>query len=555
MLQVSHLTKYYGDTPILLGVSFALGHGERAGIVGPNGGGKTTLLRIVAGLERADSGAVTLAPDTRLGYLRQGFLGDETQPVGALLEASGAIWPAHLALEQAAALLAAAPRDAATLQRYEDAAVRFEELGGYQRLGVVEEVLRGLDLLAIHPARTVGTLSGGQKTRLVLAALLLGEPDLLLLDEPTNHLDVDALRWLEGFVARYHGTVLLVSHDRTFLDATVSTILELDDRSHAVTAYAGGYSAYAAARQAALEAQWDAYKQQERRRERVEEDIRNTRSHALHTEFQTKDSSARRLANKVMRTAIVRERKLEKKLAEESVEKPQAGWNLKLDFAPAAGGAREVLRMEQVRLSYGDHLVLGGVDLHLRHDERVVLTGPNGGGKSTLLKIAAGQLVPDGGTVRLGGGVVAGYYGQEQEGLDPALTPLETIRAAAPMTEGAARTLLHQYLFSAEEVFTPIARLSYGERARLVLARLVLQGANLLLLDEPTNHLDIPSRERFEAALAAFPGTVLVVLHDRYLIERLATRVLELRNGALRDMPMFARDEPVQVYGRSSPVA
>jgi ATP-binding cassette subfamily F protein 3 len=533
MLRVSNLEKYYAGAPILLGVSFTVGHGERAGIVGPNGSGKTTLLRIIAGLERPDAGSVALAPGARLGYLRQGFLGDEDRSVAAMLDPQGAVWAAHLDLQRATERLAAQPADAEALGSYDAAAVRFEDLGGYERLGAVEEVLRGLGLDGLEPERPIATLSGGQKTRLALAGLLLGAPDLLLLDEPTNHLDLDALRWLEGFLACYRGAVLLVSHDRAFLDATVGTVLELDGDTHTITAYAGGYTAYAAARRAELAAQWDAYRRQERRRERVEEDIRETRSHALHTERATRDSSARRLSNKVMRKAIVRERKLEKELEESSVEKPKAGWTLKLDFPATSGGAREVLHVEGLRKGFDGRTVLAGVDLHLRHGERVVLTGPNGGGKSTLLKIICGAMRPDEGSVRLGAGVVTGYYSQEQEDLDPRWTPLQAIREIRPMAETEARSLLHLYLFSGDEVFTPVERLSYGERARLVLARLVLSGATLLLLDEPTNHLDIPSRERFEQALAGYMGTVLAVLHDRYLIERLATRVVELRDGRI----------------------
>jgi ATP-binding cassette subfamily F protein 3 len=538
MLHVSNLDKYYAGMPVLRGVSFTLGYGDHTGIVGPNGSGKSTLLRIIAGVERPDAGAVSLTPNYSVGYLRQGFL-DEGAAAGerrlaAVLDADGAVWPAHAALQEAAEQLAVDPRDSALMRRYEEAATLFEDLGGYPRLSTVEEVLEGLGLAGLAPERPIDTLSGGQKTRLALGALLLTTPDVLLLDEPTNHLDVDALRWLEAFITRYDGSVLLVSHDRAFLDATVTTVLELSDETHTVTSYAGGYTAYAAATRAAREARWEGYKRQERERKRVEADIREVRSHALHTERLTRDSSARRLANKVMRTAIVRERKLEKQLSAHAVEKPVAGWNLKLDFAPAPGGAREVVRAAGLHKSFGGHRVLDGVDLHLRHGERVVLTGPNGGGKTTLLKIIAGELAPDEGTVVLGANVVLGYFGQEQEGLDPRRSPLEAVRAATPLPETEARTLLHRYLFEGDEVFTPIERLSYGERARLVLALLVLSGANLLLLDEPTNHLDIPSRERFEAALATYHGTVLAVLHDRYAIERLATRVLELRDGALR---------------------
>ncbi len=552
MLHASNLTKYFGDTPVLLDVSFTLGHGDRAAIVGPNGSGKTTLARIVVGAERADDGAVRLAPGARAGYLRQGFLGDETAPVAAVIEPDGAVWTAYMALQGATEELAVRSDDPAALRCYEQAAATFEDLGGYPRLAMVDEVLRGLDLDGLDPARRIGTLSGGQKTRLALAGLLLGQPDLLVLDEPTNHLDVDALRWLESFIARYQGSVLLVSHDRAFLDATATTILELDEATHTLTAYAGNYSAYVATKEAERAAQWEAFHRQERERKRIAEDIRRMQEQARGVEAKTQldylsgtrsdKGAARTRAAKVARKAKVREHKLERSMAEHTVEKPRASWALKLDFTPQAGGAREVLRAEGLRMSYGDGPVLDGVDLHLRHGERVVLTGPNGGGKSTLLKIICGELAPEAGAVRLGANVVVGYYSQEQEGLDPRATPLETIRAAAPLSETEARSLLHLYLFSGDDVFTPVERLSYGERARLVLARLVLSGANLLVLDEPTNHLDIPARERFEQALASFSGTVLAVLHDRYLIERLATRVVELRNGTLHEVDLASWD-------------
>ena len=545
MLQVSNIDKYYGDAPVLRGVSFTLGHGKKAGVVGPNGSGKSTLMRVIVGLERPDAGSVTLTPGARLGYLRQGFLGDEAAPVMSILERDGAVWPAYQALEGATDDLAAHPNAPDILAHYETTATVFEEAGGYARLAEVEDVLRGLDLAGLDPTRPMGTLSGGQKTRLALAALLLGAPDLLLLDEPTNHLDVDALRWLEGFVAGFPGAALIVSHDRSFLDATVGTILELDDHTHTLRTWPGGYSAYAEARRREEERQLEEYRDQQAEVARVERDIRRMSAGARSVEAKTQadykgqtravKGAARTRAAKVARTAKVRERKLDKELSEHTLEKPKAGWTLKLDFAPPPGGARDVLRVEGLYKSFGERHILAGVDLALRHGERVVLTGPNGGGKSTLLKIVSGELAPDAGTARLGAGVTLGYYGQEQAELDPRRTPLELIRAAAPMTETEARALLHAYLFAGDDVFTPVGRLSYGERARLVLARLALSGANLLLLDEPTNHLDIPSRERFEAALAQFEGTVLAVLHDRYSLARLATRVVELRDGVLRE--------------------
>ncbi len=540
MLHVSNLSKYYADRVVLRGVSFTVPAGKHVGLVGPNGGGKSTLLRLITGLERPDEGSVAIAPGVRVGYLRQGFLGDETRPVATVLEPDGAVWAASVALQRATEGLAKEyerhedTTDAYdAYDAYERASTRFEDLGGYARLSEVEKVLRGLGLDGLDPARAVVTLSGGQRTRLALAPLLLGAPGLLVLDEPTNHLDADALAFLEDYIARYHGAVLMASHDRAFLDATVDTILALDAETHSVTSYSGGYSDLVAAREAALEAQWQSYRARQREQARVEEDIRNVRAHAMHTERATKDSSARRLANKVMRTAIVRERKLEKSLDANHVDKPTAGWTLKLDFSAPSGGAREALRAEGLVKRYGQHTVLDKVDLALRHGERVVVTGPNGGGKSTLLRIIAGELTPDAGYVRLGAGVVPGYYSQDQEDLDPTQTPLDVIRNVATMTETEARTFLHGYLFGGDAVFTLVSSLSYGERARLALAQLVLSGTNLILLDEPTNHLDIPSRESFEAALSTFSGTVLAVLHDRYAIARLATRVLELRDGQL----------------------
>jgi ATPase subunit of ABC transporter with duplicated ATPase domains len=548
MLRASNLSKYFGGQPVLLGASFPLRAGERAGLVGPNGSGKTTLLRIIAGLETPDDGSVWRDPHVRLGYLRQGLLGDETRQVSEILLSGGAVLAVHLALQHAAAALAGNPQDLELLERFTAAASAFEDEGGYEALARLEGILRGLDLDGIEPIRPVETLSGGQKTRLGLAALLMDRPDLLLLDEPTNHLDVDGLRWLEGFLQEYPGAVLIVSHDRAFLDATVGTILELDPATHRLTAYTGGYSDYAAAKEAARERQWEQYQRQEEERARLEADIRRTKEQASQVEGRSRADydhgdtrgakfGGRARATKVARKAKAREHRLEKMLAsEDRVDKPKAAWGLKLDFAPVQGGAREVLRLQGVCKSFADHIVLRDVDLLVRLGERLVITGPNGGGKSTLLSLIAGELAPDTGLVRLGAGVTPAYYRQEQEELDPAQTPLQAIRALGSMSETEARTLLHQYLFAGDAVFTPIGRLSYGERARLVLTRLILSHANLLLLDEPTNHLDIPARERFEAALSTFSGTIIAVLHDRYAIARLATRVLELRDGTVWEM-------------------
>jgi ATPase subunit of ABC transporter with duplicated ATPase domains len=544
MLTVSNLGKWFADRVILQGVSFTVSAGERLGIVGPNGCGKTTQLSILAGQLPPDEGSVSLAPGARLGYLRQGYLGDDLLSVQALLAPADAVLAAHAAMLAAGEALAAAPQHGDLPAYYGRAVEAFEQHGGYQELDRIQTTLRGLDLDRIDPARLAATLSGGQKTRLALAGLLLREPDLLLLDEPTNHLDVDGLRTLEGFLQRFRGAALIVSHDRTFLDATAQAILELRGETHTAARYTGGYTAYAAAKQHELADQQDRYARQQRERARIEEEVRGLKDRARATEQRGRDAydhgdtrgkkqASKQRAAKAARTAVVHERKLERRLDEETIAKPRAGWTLKLDFAPVPGGAREVLQVDHLRKGFGESPVLQDISLLLRHGERLVITGPNGGGKSTLLKIIAGTLTADAGSVRLGAGVIPGFFSQEQEVLDPRQTPLSLLRSLRPMDETEARTLLHAYLFSNDMVFTPIGRLSYGERARLALARLVADRATLLLLDEPTNHLDIPSRERFEAALAGFQGTIIAVLHDRYAIRRLATRVLDLREGLL----------------------
>ncbi len=550
MLSVSNITASYGERAVLQGTSFIVPGGAHTALIGPNGSGKTTLLHIIAGLQAPDSGSVRIAPGVRVGLLRQGVRGEESTTTAEALGVDGAVWGAADLLQHAADALAAAPDDPALLDQYGDAASAFEEQGSYARLADVEDVLHGLGLAGIAPDRPIGTLSGGQRTRLALAPLLLAAPGLLLLDEPTNHLDVDALAWLEGFITRYNGTVLVVSHDRAFLDETVSTILALDPATGAVATYHGNYSAYVAAREAEVAAQALAYRRQEDERRRIEHDIHRLKEQARGVEAKTQadyrgetramKGMARTKAEKSARTAIVRERRLEKQLDSQHVEKPRARWGLNLAFTSPTGGAREAVRVEGLRVVRGSATVLDGVDLTVRHGERVVVTGPNGGGKTTLLRVLLGELTPDAGTVRLGAGVTPGYLGQEQEGLEGASTPLDLVRRAAPMTEGEARGLLHSYLFEGDRVFTPIERLSYGERARLALARVVLGGATLLLLDEPTNHLDIAARERFEEALSAYTGTIIAVLHDRYAIARLDARVLELRDGALYEVEQHA---------------
>ena len=540
MLQVQNLHKRYGATTVLAGVGFVVNDGEHVGLIGPNGCGKTTLLRCITGAEQPDAGSVILSPSGgTIGYLPQTPVGAGGETVGDVLAAAqGELTAAERALQAAAEALPSAPDAARALAAYDAALLRFEALGGYTRLQRAEAVLHGLGLGAVDPTTPVSALSGGQKTRLGLAALLLGEPDLLVLDEPTNHLDLEALAWLEGFVQAYRGAALIVSHDRAFLDRTVTRILYLDQETHTVTSYPGGYGDFAAARAHERTLQREAWTRQQEYVGRVRADIGRLKGEALAIERGTtpRQPGVRKLAKKKARLAQSREKKLERYLAsDERVEKPRPQWGLKLDFGPPPPGGRAVLRLEDVAFAYpGRPPLFAGVTLDVGYGERIALVGPNGAGKTTLLRLIAGRLAPTAGQVRLGANVRLGWLTQEQDTLDPARTVLATALAERPMGETEARSFLHFFLFAGESVFRPVAACSMGERARLQLALLVLRGCNLLLLDEPLNHLDIEGREHFEAALDAFTGTVIAVAHDRAFLRSYPRRLIEIRDGRVR---------------------
>jgi ATP-binding cassette subfamily F protein 3 len=527
MLTAHHLSKAYNLNQVLTEVSFSINAGERLGLIGPNGCGKTTLLRLLVGQETPDQGVVAFTrPGLRLGYLAQGFELDPTLTLGQVVQqAQGDAAALEAELARLAAELAARPTDggleeayAATLQRLESLPTR-----------PPAAILGPLGLAELPLEQPVGTLSGGQKTRLGLALVLLGEPQLLLLDEPTNHLDIAMLEWLEDWLGGFPGAALIVSHDRTFLDHTVSGILDLDPQTHSLRYYAGNYSAYLEQKLAEQERRAAAYADQEYEIRRMRQDINRAKQQSLHVELTTtpRQPNVRRYAKKVARKALAREKKLERYLeSDERVEKPRPSWQMKLDFGAPAHLGHDVLSLEAAAVGYSPaRPLLTRLDLSVRAGQRIVLTGPNGAGKTTLLRTLAGQLPLLAGKMRLGASVKLGYMTQEQELLDPAQNALETILHAAPFNETEARAYLHYYLFTGDDPLRPARELSYGERARLMLALLVAQGCTFLLLDEPINHLDIPSRTRFEQALSHFTGTVLAVVHDRYFIDRFATEV------------------------------
>ncbi|NLG27682.1 MAG: ABC-F family ATP-binding cassette domain-containing protein [Chloroflexi bacterium] len=500
MLQASNLTKGYPDRPLFDKANFCINQGDRVGLVGPNGCGKTTLLLLLIGSETPDTGSVRrTVPNLRIGYLPQGL----THAPDATLRS----------------VLAEATDGGA------------DALPDYR----VAELLAGLGLGDLAPETPVEILSGGQKTRLGLARLLALNPNLLLLDEPTNHLDIGALEWLERYLQGYGGAVLVVSHDRTFLDHTVTRILEIDPLTRQVNAWEGDYTCYAAAKERDLVRRQQAYALQQERIAQLESSVRRLEGQARNIESETIHFYYKKRARKVARQAVVQRRRVERLLdSEERLDRPETGFTLKLDFVTTPTSGQDVLSLLGLGKRYGERWLFREASLVLRRGERIALTGPNGSGKTTLLRIITGEEPATEGAVQHGANVQIGYLSQEQEGLDPTATPFEAVRQAAALSETQARTYLHYLVFPGDEVFKPIGRLSFGERARLALGVLVLQLCNLLLLDEPINHLDIPSRERFEQALQPFTGTVLAVVHDRYFVQRYATGVWSLEAGTLR---------------------
>jgi ATP-binding cassette subfamily F protein 3 len=535
MLSAHQITKTCGLHTVLKDITFSISAGERLGLIGPNGCGKTTLLRILTGEEKPDSGTVAhTRPDIRIGYLAQGF---DLDPSLTLAEACAPAPRADLepAFIELAAALAENPSDKKLQLAYDETLQTLEHANVQPA-----NVLTPLGLSGIAPETRVGTLSGGQKTRLMLARLLLSKPNLLLLDEPTNHLDIAMLEWLEDWLAAFSGAVLIVSHDRTFLDNTVDRILDLDAETHTMREYVGNYSNYLEQFLSERQKQWDEYRDQVAEIRRMKEDIARTKQQSLNVERTTtsRQPGVRRYAKKVAKKALSREKKLDRYLdSEDRVERPKPSWQIKLEFNAPEHQSRDMLVTRNLSIGYpGAGTLLENLNLHIRAGERIALTGPNGCGKTTLLRTIAGKLEPVAGSVRLGPSSKLGYMTQEQEHLDLTKSPLEIIQSAGTFTQTEARHFLHFFLFAGDDPLRPCGGMSYGERSRLELALLVAQGCTFLLLDEPINHLDIPSRARFEQALAKYSGTVLAVVHDRYFIDQFATAVWVVEDGRVRSM-------------------
>jgi ATPase subunit of ABC transporter with duplicated ATPase domains len=542
MLQVSNVSMMFGADHVLREITFTLSRGARAGLVGPNGSGKSTLLRIIAGELRPDHGSVRVHPAASVAYLPQ-YPADELHLSlrAALLRGAGRVGQQYARTAELEGALPSARGENLERLLLEYATVRdeFERLGGYSLDARVDKVVSGLGLPAPNLDSPVETLSGGNKTKLSLARLLLSGAELLLLDEPTNHLDLPALLWLESFVRDSDKSYLIVSHDRRFLDRTIGTVLELDDREHTLRQWTGTYSDYAEARLREQQKELATYRDQQAEVARIEEDIRRTKEQARGVENRTKSGLGadhqRRLAKKVAHKAKARERRLERSLEENKIEKPKPRWGLHLSGlgSTAMNDDRTVLEAVDVQAWYGERPVLKGLDLRIRGRDRAALLGANGSGKSTLLRCIAGR-IPYRGTIRLGPSIRAGYLSQESEELPLQCTVLDVFRSRTEMHEDDARTYLHKFLFAGNEVFKPVETLSYGQRSKLALAMLILSGANFLVLDEPTSYMDMPALVAIESALAEFEGPILVVSHDRYFIERIGvTRVEVMEAGRL----------------------
>lgn len=539
MLSIHNINKNYGIQPILQNVNFNISAGERIGLIGANGSGKTTLMKILAGIEPPDSGNVSATRiNLRIGYLAQGM---EFPPQATLrsaleIDANTQADPAA-ELESLALALTQDPNNLALQQKYDDA---LRTLSSKQPSPAT--ILGPLGLADFPLETPIAHLSGGQKTRLMLARVLLEDPHLLLLDEPTNHLDIEMLEWLEGWLNHFHGAALIVSHDRAFLDNTVNAILELDSASHLLRKFDGNYSDYLEQKFLEYEKKVQEYQNQQDELAQLRRAARHIRSLTVMKKGGKADGGDKfakgffgnRATKNVAGRAKNIEARIETILTEEKVEKPHGNWKMKLDFAQPDHQSKDVLVTESLQIGYTlSSPLLIDINLFIRAGQRIVLTGANGAGKTTFIRTIVGKIPPLAGSFRLGGATKLGYMAQEQELLGSNQNAVQIIQSISAMNETDTRNFLHYFLFKGDDALRLSRDLSFGERARLQLATLVARGCTFLILDEPINHLDIPSRERFEEALENFNGTILAVVHDRNFIERFASDVWMAKDGKI----------------------
>lgn len=512
-LSVHRLSKYFGERCLFDNLTFDVGDRDKVGLVGVNGCGKSTLFRMLLGEETADSGEILFAKGVRPGYLEQHTLQGEDITVWEAVES---VFEPLRQMEQELARVTrelSAVHSDALIEKQQRLQEELEAAGGLYYKSRVASTLTGLGFDEAVFTQPVSTLSGGQRSKIAMGRLLLSDANLLLLDEPTNHLDIRAVEWLEGFLRAYTGAVIVISHDRYFLDRVTNRTFEI--AGHSLYCTNGSYSTHREKREKDAEIALHHYKTSQKAIKKLEENI------ALLKQWNREKS---------IRAAESREKRLERlRQQQETPEQAQAA--IRFGFSAATVSGNEVLNAGELSMSFGEPL-FRDVGFQLRRGERVFLLGPNGCGKTTLLRLITGELQPKSGYIRLGAKVSIGYYDQIQADLDPEKTAIEQLWDAYPsLTETALRNALAAFLFRGDEVFKPVAQLSGGEKARLLLLKLMLAHDNLLLLDEPTNHLDIASREALEEALAGYEGTLFIVSHDRYFINRMATRILHLEQS------------------------
>ena len=531
---VDKVTKSFGGRTLYAGATLQLNAGERWALVGPNGAGKTTLLRIVMGQESADEGSVSFARDTTLGYLEQDIHISSTKTaLQEVVDSAVEIRDLERRIAQMEEEISDTPEGPELerlLERYGHAQDRFERLGGYELNARAKEILAGLGFPVEDFDKRAADFSGGWQMRIALSKLLLRHPDLLLLDEPTNHLDLESVQWLEQFLASYDGAVLLVSHDRSFMDACVSHVASLENKR--LYTYTGTYSSY-------LQQREDNLEQLRAKRAAQERDIAHMETFI--ERFRYKPTKARQVQERVKRV---------EKIREELVVLPDSHQTVHFKFPEPPRTGDKVVELQHIRKSFGENIVYSDVGLTLYRGDHVALVGPNGAGKSTLLKLMANVYTPDDGTVELGKNVTRAYYAQHQlENLNPANTVLGEIDEVAPgWTAPEERRLLGAFLFHGDDVLKRVSVLSGGERARLALAKMLVAPDPLLLLDEPTNHLDIDSVDVLERALVDFPGTIVLISHDEHLVRAVSNKIVDVRNHKVQ---VYAGDYEYYTYKRA----
>ncbi|MDO9085014.1 MAG: ABC-F family ATP-binding cassette domain-containing protein [Anaerolineaceae bacterium] len=538
MLQASQLYKNFGLVPILQDINFTINSGDHCGLVGINGTGKTTLLKILVGKEKANKGSINFYPkNLRIGYLPQGLVIDDHSEIGSFLGSEfGEISVLDQKLAQLSESLAKKPDDTAGQIEFDLLLNQIHQ--ATEMIHQAPTLMKSLGLGEYDLSTLISQLSGGQKTRLMLVKVLMTNPQILLLDEPTNHLDIKMIEWLESWINQFQGGILMVSHDRTFLDRTVNGILELDEHTHQISFYSGNYSDYLEQKIVKHEKQYQAFQDKQIEIHRLQSAAMEMRSKAKYrkggkTDPSKTDGFSVGFFGDRTKETIQKAKNIEKrveKIMNNGVEKPVRTWQMKVDFHDVQNSGRNVLILDNLSVGYGSNDLINEISLILRFGERVALIGDNGCGKTSLIKTIFGEIPAIGGNFRLGTKVKIGYMSQEQDEFDPDYSVIETIRKVFSHNETENRKFLSKFLFKGDDVFKIVGKLSFGERARLSLACLVAQGCNFLILDEPINHLDIPSRTQFEKALSEFEGTVLAIVHDRYFIDGFATQIWEVKN-------------------------